>query len=96
MTETPTAAGVDEIAEQLAAAEGPGMADLYAVDEATRRIFRQRADVIRRFQAAELRRIADHFATQTVPGTVLPEPRTLHMVIGRLRARADELDPQET
>jgi len=43
--------------------------------------------------AAELRRIADHFETQTVPGTVLPEPRTLQMVVTRLHARADELDP---
>jgi len=84
MTETPTAAGVDEIAEHLAAVEGPGMADLYAVDEATRRIFRQRADVIRRFQAAELRRIADAQDAKTSVG-----------VIGLvwLRARADELDP---
>lgn len=43
--------------------------------------------------AAAHRQQADQLEALIVPGTVLPEPRTLRMVATRLRARADELVP---
>lgn len=43
--------------------------------------------------AAELRRLADDHEAQIDPANRLPEPHTLAVVVTRLRARADELDP---
>lgn len=70
----------DWIAEQLAAEAGPGMSDLYEVDEATRRLFVERADRVRRFIAAELRSLAPTLADRGSSADAL-------------RLRADHLDP---
>ena len=96
MTETPTAADrrIDEARKVLTS---PAGSYRYTDIRRAQAVLLEQLEELRRGTdaavAAELRRIADHFETQTVPGTVLPEPRTLHMVVTRLRARADELDP---
>ena len=93
MTETPTAAELEISNDVRYAAYDTLLSARAAGVDLSQAAAQVLEAVVRPVVAAELRRIADHFETQTVPGTVLPEPRTLHMVVTRLRARADELDP---
>lgn len=90
MTETPTAADLEIPA--AAAAMMLSIDDDWDNDGALNNAVRAIAAPV---VAAAYRQQADQFETLIQPDSVLPEPRTLRMVVDRLRARADELDPKE-